>query len=178
MNKEGSFKPVLIVFALSFVIAIFWDSLTFISAPIHAVLDPTLGAMLRWNVTVGMIIIIAVLTAITTLIQKYTTDQDEIRELKKKQKEINERAKEFKHHPEKMLEVQKELGPVTMKMMKLSMRGVVYTGIPLIIFFRWFTDIFEVLGNPKFFGFMGWLIFYLLGSIILGSIFRKIFKVV
>lgn len=178
MNKEGSFKPVIIVLGISMIIALFWDSLTFISSPIHAILNPSAGALLSWNVTWGMIIIITILTAITTLIQKYTTDQDTIRELKAKQKEIGERAKAHSHDPQKMMEINKEGFPLMGQLMKLSMRAMAFTGIPLILFFRWFMDIFETMGDPKFFGFLGWIWFYLIGSLIIGSVFRKIFKVV
>jgi len=63
-------------------------------------------------------------------------------------------------------------------MMKLSMRAVAFTGIPIILFFRWFNDFFVNAGNPKFFGIMNWLFFYIIFSIIFSSIFRKILKVV
>ena len=178
MNKEGSFKPVIIVLGISMLIALFWNSLTFIKTPLHAILNPTAGALLEWNITWGMAVIIAVLTLITTLIQKYTTDQEAIRELKAKQKEISKRAQEHKHDPQKMMEINKEGFPLMGQMMKLSMRAMAFTGIPLILFFRWFMDVFTALGNPEFFGFMGWIWFYLLGSLIIGSIFRKVFKVV
>jgi len=41
-----------------------------------------------------------------------------------------------------------------------------------------FNDFFITAGNPKFFGIMNWLFFYILFSIIFSSIFRKILKVV
>ena len=81
--------------------------------------------------------------------------------------------KEFKHHPEKMMALQKKQFALMPKQMKLSMRAIAYTGVPFILFFRWFYDFFEVLGNPKFFGFMNWFWFYLIGAIVLGAILRK-----
>jgi hypothetical protein len=56
---------------------------------------------------------------------------------------------------------------------KLNMGSWAYTMIPFVLFFRWFSDYFLVLGNPKFFGFMGWFWFYLISSIIFSSILRK-----
>jgi len=76
------------------------------------------------------------------------------------------------------MEIQKESMKFMLPMMKLSMRALVFTGIPLILFFRWFNDFFITAGNPKFLGIMNWLLFYIIFSIIFSSIFRKILKVV
>lgn len=177
MNKEGSFKPVAIVLVISMLIALLWNQLTFLKAGIHAILDPSAGALLNWQLTIGMLILILILTTITVLIQKYTTDQQTLKELKAKQKEINKKSKEFRHDPQKMLEMQKELGPITIQMLKLNARSMAYTAIPLILFFRWFMDFFNALGDPSFLGFMNWFWFYLIFSIIFNSILRKVFKV-
>ena len=69
------------------------------------------------------------------------------------------------------------------KQMKLSMRTIIYTGIPFVLLFRWFSDYFlslsEVTGEPvRFFGFMGWFIFYLIGTVVFSSILKKYMKVV
>lgn len=177
-GKEGSFKPVVIALLISMFIALFWETLTFLKDAVHSIFNPTLGALLNWNPTIGMLIIVVVISIITTLIQKYTTDQETLRDLKKQQKEINKKSQEFKHDPQKMLEIQKELGPLTMKMLKLNARSIAYTAIPLILLFRWFSDYFDAIGGYSFFGFMSWIIFYILFVIIFGSIAKKIFKVV
>ncbi len=177
-GKEGSFKGIVIVMLLSLLIAFFWNSLPFIQKVISAILDPTAGALLSWDLTWGMIIIILIISIIITLFQKYATDQKTLKELRKEQKEMNKKSQEFKHDPAKMAEFQKELFPLMLKSMKLSMRPIIYTGIPLILFFRWFMDYFNAMGDPRFFGIFSWFWFYLLGSIIFSSILRKIFKVV
>ena len=86
--------------------------------------------------------------------------------------------KKYKDHPEKLMEFQKKQMEFIPKMMRVSMRGIVYTAIPLILFFRWFRDFFSLIGDPQFFGFLSWFWFYLIGSMIFSSIFRKIMKVV
>ena len=177
MDKEGSFKGPMIVLIISMLIAAFWNQLDFIRNSVSAVLDPTAGFLLNWNLTQGMIVLIFILTVITTLAQKYATDQETLRGMKKEQKALQEEMKKYKDHPEKFMELQKESFKFMMPMMKLGMRPIVYTGIPLILFFRWFMDFFTLLGNPKFFGFFNWFWFYLLGSIIFSSILRKVWKV-
>lgn len=178
MNKEGSFKGIFIVMLISLLIAFFWKSIPWIRNAAHAVLNPTAGVLLNWNLTIGMLVIVLFIAVIMTLIQKYATDQKTLREMKKEQKELQGEIKKVKEHPEKMMELQKKQFAFLPKMMKMSMRPIVYTAIPLILFFRWFMDYFDALGNIKFFGFLSWFWFYLLGSIIFSSILRKIFKVV
>ena len=175
---EGSFRPIIIVMVISLVIAGFWDKMPAISKAVHFLFDPTAGALLNWNLIVGMLIIVFVLTLITTLVQKYATDQETLKEIKKEQKEIQKQMKEFKDHPEKLKDLQKKQFAMFPKQMKLSMRGIAYTGIPFILLFRWFYDYFAIIGNPKFFGFLGWIWFYLIFAMIFSSIMRKKLDVV
>jgi uncharacterized membrane protein (DUF106 family) len=177
MDKEGSFKGPMIVLGISMLIAAFWNQLDSVRSLVSAALDPTAGVLLNWNLTQGMVILIFILTVITTIAQKYGTDQEALRGMKKDQKVLQEEMKKYKDHPEKFMELQKESMKFMMPMMKLGMRPIVYTGIPIILFFRWFMDFFTVLGDPKFFGIFNWFWFYLLGSIIFSSVLRKIWKV-
>jgi len=158
-----------------------WNSVPAIKDNAHAILDPSVGALLNWNVSWGMVIITAVLTIIITLLQKYTTDQETLRQLKKEQKLLNEEMKKFKDHPEKMMELQKKSLEFIPKTMDITMRPLMYTAIPIILFFRWFSDFFFVAAGAspiKIFGFFSWFWAYLLLSIIFSMIFRKVFKVV
>ena len=177
-GKQGGFKSIFIVMIVSLLIAFFWDSLSLIKDSVNAILNPTAGILLNWNLTYGMIIIVLIIALFMTLIQKYATDQETLREMKKEQKALQEEMKEYKEHPEKMMELQKKQFGFMPKMMKLSMRPLIYTAIPLILFFRWFMDFFSAIGDPKFFGFLSWFWFYLIGSIIFSSILRKVLKVV
>ncbi len=178
-GKEGSFKPIIIIMLASLVIAGLWDKTTIIKNSIHAILDPSAGALLLWNISWGMTIIVIIITLIVTLVQKYATDQKTLKELKKEQKAIQKQMKEFKEHPEKMMELQKKQMSLFPKQMKLSMRAIAFTGIPFILFFRWFYDFFATLDDAVFFGiFKRWFVFYIVISLIVSSIFRKIFKVV
>lgn len=176
--KEGSFMPLIIVMFASMIIAFYWDKLPWISNSIHAIFDPSAGMLLNWNLNLGMIIIVFIITLITTLVQKFATDQKTLKELKKEQKEIQKQMKEFKNHPEKLLELQKKQMAMMPKQMKLSMRAVAYTGIPFILFFRWFNDYFIANPDSKFILGMGWFLFYFIFAIIFGSLFRKWLDVV
>lgn len=178
MKKEGSFFPIILVMIASLVIAMCWDKVPIIKNSVHAVLDPSAGALLNWNLTVGMIIIVFCITLISTLIQKYTTDQKALRELRNEQKMLQEEMKKYKDHPEKMSELSKKQFEIIPKTFKLTSRGIMFTGVPFILFFRWFYDTFDALGQPTFFGFLSWFWFYLIFAMIFSSILRKVLKVV
>lgn len=175
--KKSGFHLIFLVLIVSLLIAFFWDSVPIIKDSVHSILDPSAGALLNWNLTNGMLILIFLITVFMTVTQKYGTDQATLKRLKEEQKELQKEMKEFKDHPKKMAELTKKQFEFFPLMMKHSMRPIIYTGIPLILFFRWFMDVFTAMPDFKFFGFFSWFWFYLVMSIIFSSILRKIFKV-
>jgi uncharacterized membrane protein (DUF106 family) len=180
-TKGGSLNKLFIIMSIFMVIslgiAFLWDSLPPIKNAVHYVFDPSFGALINWNATWGMLLVVFIISLLTSLIQKYTTDQTTLRELKKEQKAIQKEMNQYKQDPQKMMEIQKNLWPTTMKIMELSMRGSMYTIIPFILLFRWFMDFFETIGNPHFFGFISWFWFYLIFVMIFSSVLRKALKV-
>ena len=161
---------------ISLIIAVSWNSVPLIKSSVHFILDPTAGKLLNLNIYLGMFIIVFALTLITTLIQKYGTDQQELKKLKEEQKILQEEIKKYKGHPEKLLELQKKQLSFIPKTFDLTTKPLIYTFVPFILFFRWFNDYFSSL-QFKFFGFLTWFWFYIIVSIILSSILRKIFKI-
>ena len=80
--KEGSFTPLIIFMLITLVLASLWDKIPAIKNAIHYVLDPSAGALINWNLNIGMLIIVLIITAITTVVQKYATDQKTLKELR------------------------------------------------------------------------------------------------
>lgn len=180
-NKEGSFKPLVFVMIISLVIAMFWDRIPFIKDSVHAALDPSAGwLLLNLNITFGMLIIVFIISLLTTIIQKYATDQEALRELRKEQKILQEEMKKYRDHPEKMAELSKKQFAFIPQTFKLTSRAIMFTGIPFILFFRWFSDFFaqEALVSFRFFGFFTWFWFYLIFTMVFSTILRKVLKVV
>ena len=177
MNEKGSFRGIFIAMIASLLIASFWNSLPVIKNSVNAILNPSAGALLNWNLIYGMTILTLILSLFMTLVQKYTTDQKTLREMKAEQKEMQQQMKKLevgsKEYTELSMKSMKFMGP----MLKLSMRPIIYTAIPIILLFRWFVDYFKLV-DFKFFGLLNWFWFYLIGSIIFSSILRKILKVV
>ena len=145
MNKQGSFFPIIFITIVSLAMAIYWDKLPFIKNAIHTVLDPSAGALLIWNLTLGMLVVVFIITLITTLIQKYATDQKALKELKQEQKILQEEMKKYKDNPAKVTELSKKQLEFIPRTFKLTSRSVLFTGIPFILFFRWFYDFFASL---------------------------------
>ena len=178
MDKKGSFLGIAIVMIASLAIASLWNVVPQISSAIHYILDPILGSLLNWHVTIRMLAITLIITLMTTLIQKYGTDQETMRSLKAEQKKLSEDMKQYKNQPDKIMELNKKQFEFMGEMMKHSMRPIIYTGIPLVLLFRWFVDYFAQIPDFKFFGFLTWLWMYLIFSIVFSTVLRKVLKVV
>lgn len=166
----------LFVFLASILTAVFWNQVPIIKQGVHFILDPTVGNLLNWNVAIGMLITVGFLSLAMTFVQKYGTDQEALRQIKKEQKEMQEEMKKYKDDPGKILEFNKRQMEKIPETMKISMRPLMYTIIPFILFFRWFQDYFLVV-DFKFLGFLSWFWFYLIFSMIFSSIFRKVMNV-
>ena len=177
MDKKGSFKPIIWIMVISLAIAFFWDKIPFLKNSVDALLSPTAGALLTWNLTYGMLIIVFLIALLTTLIQKYTTDQEALRKLKINQKSLQAEMKKYRDQPTKMAELQKQSMAAIPETFKLTSRSIVYTGVPFILLFRWFMDFFETSGNAVFLGFLNWFWFYLIFTMIFSGILRKYLKV-
>jgi len=154
-------------------IAIFslWDKYPIIKTCVHAVLDPSLGFLLNWNLIIGFIIVSGLLALIQTLAQKFLTNQEELKKLRHEQKILQEEMKKYKDHPEKLLELQKKSLEFLPKTMDLTMNSMFYTAIPFVLLFRWFQSyLLPVWGG-------WWILYYLIAIMIFSQIFRKVFNV-
>jgi uncharacterized membrane protein (DUF106 family) len=107
---------------------------------------------------------------ISTLIQKYFTDQEHMRVLKKRQKEISAEIKKSKD-PTAMQELNAEMMKLFVTMMKGTMKPMLITMIPFLLLFTWLRGIYvPMMGN-------GWIWYYLGFSIVISIALRKVLKV-
>ncbi|MBT6690058.1 DUF106 domain-containing protein [archaeon] len=111
-----------------------------------------------------------IVTLISTLAQKWLTNQEHLKSLKKRQKEIQKELKKAKE-PSVMQELNSEMLKLTGVMFKASMKPLFVTMIPFLILFVWLRGVYvPVLGN-------GWLWYYLGYSVLASIILRKVLKV-
>ncbi|MFB6246738.1 MAG: EMC3/TMCO1 family protein [Candidatus Pacearchaeota archaeon] len=177
-ESKGSFRPIFIIMLISLAIAGLWNEIPQIKESVNYVLDPTAGALLAWNLNWGMLVIAFFISLITTLAQKYGTDQETLKDLKKEQQDLQKEMKENKKDQKKMQELQKRQMKLMPNQMKLSMRAVAFTGVPFILLIRWFEDYFSSLASYDLWLGLSWFWFYLISLIVIGAILRKQMDVV
>ncbi|MFA5071754.1 MAG: EMC3/TMCO1 family protein [Candidatus Pacearchaeota archaeon] len=179
MDNKGMQKFFFLMTVLSIIslgIVFLWEQIPIIKETAHAILDPTAGALISWNVTGGTLILFFIIALFMTIIQKFTVDQKTLREMKAEQKEISKELQQYRDNPEKALEVNKRSMKIMGDIMSMTMKSSFITMIPLILLFRWFSDVFTALGDPIFFGFINWFWLYLISVLVFGGILRKAFK--
>ena len=111
-----------------------------------------------------------IVTLISTLAQKWLTNQEHLKSLKSRQKEIQKELKKTKC-PTLMQELNSEMLKLTGVMFKSSMKPLFVTMIPFLLLFVWLRGVYvPVMGN-------GWLWYYLGYSILASIILRKVLKV-
>ncbi len=102
------------------------------------ILDPVLQPLLNAVGPTWMIVILSVvISALITVIYKYTTNQKLMKQLKEEMKEDQKQMKELKGKPDKLMEIQKKVMEKNMKYMMQSMKATLITFIPIIIVFSW-----------------------------------------
>jgi len=179
-------RVLIIVMLLGIGVTLLWDAVPGIKEVVHAALDPSLGALLNWHLNIGFFLVVLFFTLVTTLLQKYLTDQTLLKHLRDEQKVIQAEMKQYRDNPEKVFELNRKSMEIVMKIMPISMRPVMYTTVPFLLLLRWFGDYFTVGENMKIFGFFsshgsflfpGWVWAYLLGSIVVSIFLRKWLKV-
>jgi len=145
-------------------------------------------ALQAFPIPLGLVAVISVaLAIITTLVYKFATDQNMMKELKAELKKHTNSMKENKDNTEKMLESQKKAMDINMKIMKQNFKPMLITMIPFIGVFWGLRSFFEgIIVIPLSFHIplsglatgLGWIGTYLIFSLIFTTVFRKALKVV
>jgi uncharacterized membrane protein (DUF106 family) len=118
------------------------------------------------------IIVIGVLVSLfISVVQYFVMDKDKMRDLKVKQKALNEQMKQHKDNPQKMMDLQKELLGHSMESMKHSFKPMLITTIPILIVFGFIRNGFALTEIAK-----SWFWYYFASSIVASLAFRKLFN--
>ena len=121
----------------------------------------------------SVILVSIAVTLIMTLVSKYLTNQDRMRELKDVQKTCQIKLKENKDNAKKMAELQKQILECNMELMKHSMKPLLFTFIPLILLIGWLKGVYAETEIAS-----SWLWWYIGSGILASLIFRRLLKVV
>lgn len=139
-------------------------------------LNPVFAPLLKLPPLLGVLIVSIIITVLVTLIYKWTTDQNLMKQLKDEIKEFQNEMKTLKDDPKKAMEVQKKAMQTNMKYMMQSFKPMLITFIPIVFIFGWLRGHYDALGEPVFFG-LSWLWTYIIFSLVFSIGLRKFLKV-
>lgn len=122
---------------------------------------------------ISIIILALAISFIISLVNYFLLDKERMRQLKQRQKEIQEK---IKHHQksgdmEKAMALQKELLADMPELMKHSLKPAIITIIPMLILFSFIRGAFAQTSIAE-----TWFWYYLFTAIIGSMIFRKLLK--
>ena len=138
--------------------------------------NATLGRLLDLPEPYGLLALSFILTLVTTLAYKFFTDQNLMKKLKDDMKDMQTKIKEDGHSTEQKMSIQKDLLEKNMSYMKQSFKPMLITFLPIILVFGWLRNYYTALGNPKVFFGLTWIWAYIIFSIAMSIIMRKLLK--
>jgi len=122
------------------------------------------------NPKISIAVFSVIVTFLSTLAQKWLTNQEHLKSLKKRQKEIQKELRGCKDQC-LMKELNSEMMKLTGVMFKSSMKPMFATIIPFLILFAWLRGIYvPVMGNS-------WIWYYIGYSLVASIVLRKVLKV-
>jgi len=130
----------------------------------------TFTEMMVSNPKISIAVFSVLVTFLSTLAQKWLTNQEHLKSLKKRQKEIQKELRGCKDQC-LMKELNSEMMKLTGVMFKSSMKPMFATIIPFLILFAWLRGIYvPVMGNS-------WIWYYIGYSLVASIVLRKVLKV-
>jgi uncharacterized membrane protein (DUF106 family) len=147
----------------------------------YSILNSIFSPILSLSPFIAEIIISAIITFIIALLYRFLINQNTLREVKTKQKENQEKTKELqKTNPDEANKLLAETISLSRKQFRLTMKPMMLTLVVVMILLPWMAYIFPGIivklpfYLPYFENDFGWLAWYMIVSIPLGQIFRKL----
>ena len=133
------------------------------------------GWAMNIDPTFGLFFITLIVALIVTLVYKFATNQKFMKETKQELKNMRKDMKKHRSDVKKMGEIQKEMMGKNMKMMKQQIVPMVITFLPIILIFGWMRASYVDYAFPGI-G-MSWIWTYIIFSVVLTLLLRKVMKV-
>lgn len=109
----------------------------------YSFLDYLFGPLLNLGPFWAIFVLALFVSVLITLVYKYMTNQQMMKEMKEKQKEAQNKIKELKDKPEEMMRMQKEMMKQNFEYMKHSFKPTFITMIPVLLIFGWMAAYFS-----------------------------------
>lgn len=129
----------------------------------------TIAELMTSNPKISIAVFSVIVTTISTLAQKWLTNQDHLKSLKKRQKEIQKELRGCKDNC-LMKELNAEMMKITGVMFKSSMKPMFATIIPFLLLFAWLRGVYSPVLSS-------WLWYYIGYSVVASIVLRKVLKV-
>ncbi|MBW2991948.1 DUF106 domain-containing protein [Candidatus Woesearchaeota archaeon] len=104
---------------------------------IGSLLDPILNPVLALHPFWAIVLMSFVIALAMTLVYKWMTNQEQMKEMKERIKGFQKKMKELRDKPDEMMKIQKQAMEVNMKYMSHSMKPTLISFIPIILIFGW-----------------------------------------
>lgn len=139
----------------------------------------------NFSQVVSVIVISLIFTVIVTFIYKKFTNQQELKSIKEEMTQLRGSMKDHKDNPEKLTEINKRIWELSSKQMRSNFKPMLITMIPLLLIANWMRTEFAEVGLLINWGFkipllgtgFTWIGTYIVTSIVIGMLLRKIFKI-
>ncbi len=109
---------------------------------VDGMFNPVFGWMMNIPAILAILFMAGLLALISTLLQKWMTDQSKMRRLKDDTKKYQEQMKKLRDQPDKMMKIQQKMLPIQMDLMKESFKPLLVTIIPFLFIFFWMSNHF------------------------------------
>lgn len=103
------------------------------------IFHPLLKPLLSLQPALAILIISVTTSLIVTILQKYVTNQEVIKNSKERQKKIRQEIQKHKNDPEKMMKLNKESMEASLPMFKETFKVTAITMIPFFLIFAWLS---------------------------------------
>ena len=125
--------------------------------------------LIQSNPRIGIIVLSFIVTFFITVVNYFMVDKEKMKEIRDRQKELRKEMKTVRDNPEKMMELNKKMLEDLPEQMKHSMKPMIVTIIPLLIFFGWLRGTFAETAIAG-----SWLWWYIGSSIVFSIGMRKV----
>lgn len=129
-----------------------------------------ISEIIQANPRMSIIVISILVSLFITLVNFFVLDKERLRELRKKQKELNEQIKAHTD-PTKKMELSKQMMEHSMESMKHSFKPMIITLIPVLVVFTLIRGVFNDSTIAH-----SWFWYYFVTAIVSSMVFRKLFK--
>ncbi len=164
----------------------FWDLIGEFVSYFYALLDGALGFIWHWPGIYAVFVVAIIVGVISVVAQYVLVDQEKLRTIREEVTEFNKRLMQAQKSGSKKelkkLETQKKKAQQKQsEMMGMTMKPMLLTFIPIVIFFGWVRSqpaaselVIDLPFTLPYFGdTLGWLGWYLLCSLFFTQVLRK-----